>query len=354
MRLGGAERQLVGLAETLSTLGHDVEIVTYHPENFYGSFVADKGLKHIVLRGRGTRAVAEAVAALDVDLVISFLVGTNLKACLAKKLNKTMRLVVSERNCNTSFHFHDWVRFAIYYHFSDLVLCNNYSQEAFIRKHFPKLAPKLATVPNFVDLETFHPSGNVAREGGCHNRIVVAARVSRRKNTHGLIEAARILIESGLKDFVIDWYGVNGDGKYLAGCRKMIEKYNLKDNFHLLPATSKIAEVYRDADFFCLPSFYEGTSNALAEALASGLPVACGSVSDNVRYVLPWKNGFLFDPHDSVDMAYQLSLMLKLTPGMRRNMAVASRGMVEMGLSREAFAEGYKKIIATFAGSKND
>lgn len=348
LRLGGAERQLIGLAEILVGLGHDVQVVTYRPGNFYESEAAGKGLEHTVLKSRDTAGIIRGIAALNADLVISFMTGANLKACLAKRLNRAMKLVVSERNCNTSFHFHDWLRFATYHHFADMVVCNNYSQEAFIRRYFPRLAPKLVTIPNFVDTERFCPPGDERRFTRATNRIVVASRISPRKNTIGLIEAANILLESGVDNFVIDWYGVNGESRYLAKCRKLMEKYRLEKYFHLLPATEDIAQIYRDADFFCLPSFYEGTSNAIAEALASGLPVACGRVSDNVRYVQPWKNGFLFDPHDSIQMACELKGMIRTTPEMRRTMNLHSREIVEKWLNKKIFIAEYLKIITTF------
>lgn len=345
LRLGGAERQLIGLAETLLAQGHQAEIVTYHDESFYEDAVSRKGLRHTVLHTRGGNGVIRALAALDVDCMISYLVGTNLKACLAKRLNPKLKLIVSERCHNTSYHIHDWLRFVLYNRYADMVLCNNFSQEEFIHKHFPKLSGKLTTVPNFVDLETFHPAAQ--RPGG--NNFVVAARVCSRKNTHGLIRAAALLRKEGAPSFRIDWYGVRAENDYVTKCRKAISAAGLDDCFFLHPATCDIAEHYRKADFFCLPSFYEGTSNALAEALASGLPVACGTVSDNVRYVRDGENGFLFDPHDEREMASKLREMLSLSPEERLRYSLAARRMVETGLSREAFAEGYKKILANFA-----
>ena len=37
LRLGGAERQLAGLAAMLRRAGHDVEVITYRDGDFYAS-----------------------------------------------------------------------------------------------------------------------------------------------------------------------------------------------------------------------------------------------------------------------------------------------------------------------------
>ena len=51
--LGGAERQLVYLAETLAEIGHDVLIITYHEGNFYEDYAIKAGLRVINLAHNG-------------------------------------------------------------------------------------------------------------------------------------------------------------------------------------------------------------------------------------------------------------------------------------------------------------
>lgn len=52
-----------------------------------------------------------------------------------------------------------------------------------------------------------------------------------------------------------------------------IRNHHMDDCIHINGTTSDIAQVYRNADIFCLPSRDEGFPLALVEAMSAGLPV---------------------------------------------------------------------------------
>jgi len=59
-----------------------------------------------------------------------------------------------------------------------------------------------------------------------------------------------------------------------------------------------VAEILRSLNAFVLPSFNEGTSNTILEAMASGLPVIATSVGGNIELVEENVNGMLFRAGD--------------------------------------------------------
>ena len=108
--------------------------------------------------------------------------------------------------------------------------------------------------------------------------IVVAASIWGSKNTIGFIETVRILAEKGYK-FHVSWYGKTENNIcYFNKCVKKIEGWHLHNFIELKEKTKRIKQVYQDADYFCLPSFYEGTPNVICEAISTGLPVICSNV----------------------------------------------------------------------------
>lgn len=344
LQLGGAEKQLTGLALALKETGHDVEVLTYHNGNFYEDFVKEHDIRHIRLEikpGKGiVGALTEHIRQAGCDMLISFKAGTNIRACNVGRRIPGLKLIVSERNCNLGMHIHDIFRF-IHYRRAEFVVCNNFSQELFIRHHFPSLGVKLRTIPNFVDTEEFTPGKKKESE---QRRIVVTARVCRRKNVLGLIEAAGILAKGGAA-VQFDWYGISGQTRYLRKCLKKINQLGISDSFRIHQALKHPEEAYRNADFFCLPSFYEGTSNSLAEALACGLPVICSRVSDNPRYAVENSNGFLFNPNDIQDMARVIRTALCTPESALNSFRARSRARAEELLDWNAFKSGWSKLI---------
>ena len=312
LRLGGAERQLVGLAELLRKAGHAVEVLTYRDGDFYAADLAAAGVKHTRIKPLGgdlrlVRQIAGHLKANGTQVVISFLVGANIKACLAHMIYPGFKLIVSERNCNTFMLPHDRFRFSLFRTQADAVVCNSFAQTAFVSRHCPGLRLKLETIPNFVDSEKFTPADvhDIQRP----LRIVTVARMHPRKNAVRLIRAAA---DPSLKDVRFDWYGAASGCKYYRKCLRLIEKLGLSSRFAIHPASDNPAALYREADAFCLPSFYEGTPNALAEALTAGLPAICSDVSDNARYVIPGRNGFLFNPHSHKSIAKALRRLVQM------------------------------------------
>ena len=345
LRLGGAERQLAGLACMLKQAGEDAEVLTYREGDFYSGQLKEAGVKHTFIPSRGgdaglVRDIAAHLKATGCEVLVSFLVGTNIKACLVKRRLPGLKLIVSERNCNSACMLHDRLRFALYGRYAWKVVCNSYSQTAFVRKHAPSLAGRLYTVPNFTDLEYFRFRGARIRAGGEPFRVVTTARLARRKNAHGLIKAAAEC--PGVR---FDWYGAGEEDAYSARCRYIISKLGLEDRFFIHPASTTPRQAYGNADAFCLPSFYEGTPNSLSEALSCGLPAACSNVSDNSRYVTDGRNGFLFDPADHHQIAKAIQKLSAMDASQLAEAGIHSRATAEAAFGKRDFIRRYLEII---------
>ena len=353
LRLGGAERQLVGLAELLRKAGHAVEVLTYRDGDFYAADLAAAGVTHthITPLGNDLRLVRQIAAHLrsnGTQVVISFLVGANIKACLAHMIYPGFRLIVSERNCNTFMLPHDRFRFMLFRMEADYVVCNSFAQTAFVSRHCPGLRLKLETIPNFVDSDKFTPPPQ--RQPHQPLRIVTVARMHPRKNAMRFIRAAADPSLNGLR---FDWYGASSHCNYTGKCRKLIEKLGISERFAIHPATDNPADLYREADAFCLPSFYEGTPNALAEALTTGLPAICSDVSDNARYVVPGRNGFLFNPHDRRSIAQALRKLAALSPSALSEYGSESLSLAAENFPKDLFIKRYVQLLGSLDEGRN-
>lgn len=344
--VGGVERQMTSLAVFLKNAGHDVEVMKYHHQNFNEDFLQENGVPVVYIpKNRGTlnlcRRMADYFKDNKIDVVISFSIGANIKACIARMMYKDFKLVVSERNYNHCFYPTEYFRFVVY-GMADRIVSNSQAQNDFIIKKFPSKVPKCQAIVNFVDLVKFQPAQTAPENEVIH--IVTTARVTKRKNVHGYIAAARALVDRGYR-FTIDWYGCARKNKYYYKCMELIEKNGLQDVFHIHDAVKNVAELYHSADLFCLPSFYEGTSNSICEAIASGLPVACSDVSDSGIYVQPGRNGWLFNPENPQTIIDTLAEALDAGTEKLREYGRTSRSIAEEKLSIERFTGEYVELI---------
>lgn len=340
---GGAQRQIVGLARLLQEREYQIKIIYYHPTCFYQSYLDEYHLPNEYVNVSQNKIkrlfqISRTIRKFNPNVVISYLDAPNMIACILKVLGMKFRLIASERNTSQSLTKAEKKKFFLL-RFADVIVSNSHSQDQFIKKHFPHLYHKVHTIINFVDLETFNPALNKKRG----HDIIVVASVWRPKNTLGLIEAAKIVKSHGFP-FSIIWYGDQAT-PYVNDCMVMIKKYGLEDVFQFLPKTPFIAREYQKADFFCLPSFYEGTPNALCEALACGLPVICSNVCDNGDYIKEGVNGFLFDPHAFSEMANKIEKALLLSDEKYYGYCKASREVSETYFSKERFAEEYNNLL---------
>ena len=352
LRLGGAERQLTGLALMLHAQGHEVEVLTYREGSFYAAMLEGSGVKFTQMPGTGgslkiVREVSSHLMDTGCEVLISFLRGANIKACLIKRRCPELKTVVSERNCDTVLLPHTAFRFFMYRN-ADAVVCNSYAQEAFVRKHARHLGGMLTAIPNFVDSDYFTPPAHQRKDDGTI-RLVTTARLNSRKNPEGLIRA---FAEASCDNLRLDWYGSDGQDACYRECMRLICRLGLQDRVHIHPANQDVKAVYAESDVFCLPSFYEGTPNAMAEAMACGLPAICSDVSDNSRYVIPGKTGLLFNPGNRDNIAAALKALSSMSRSELRSWGESGRQKVVELLSMKDFIDRYSCLLRDISGVK--
>ena len=310
---GGAQRQLVGLAVLLKQQGYEVKVCTYFDIDFYKQYLDENRVENeIIPNADNTKkrifAVRRYFQIEKPNWVIAYQETPSMVACLTKIMGCKFHLIVSERNTTQNMGLNERIRFCLY-HTADAIVPNSYAQEKFLLKHYPWMKVKMKTITNFVDLEKFSYVKHPRRECPL---IVVAATIWKSKNTLGFIEGVKLLKDAGLH-FRVCWYGIaDRYSDYLEQCRNKIIEYGLQDFIELCPKTKEIEKKYAEADFFCLPSFFEGTPNVICEAISTGLPVICSDVCDNSIYVNEGFNGFLFNPFRPNSIAEKLSEALEL------------------------------------------
>ena len=345
---GGAQRQLVGLACFLKEKNYDVTMACYHDNRFFADQLLSNGVTYQFLeKAKKTTFrlwhVARYFRKLKPDVVIAYQETPSICACVAKLFNHSFKLIVSERSTTQHTGRNERIRFNLF-RVADYVVPTAFSQEEYIKTNFSKLASRTITIPNFVDLEHFVPPAKRVRRDV--PEIMIAASVWPSKNTLGFIDAVALLKQKGYK-FHISWYGIEyGNNpihlEYVKRCQNRIDQCDTGQYITLKEKTKQIKICYQESDFFCLPSFYEGTPNVICEAMACGLPVVCSDVCDNSHYVEDGKNGYLFNPHNISSIVAAFERLFALNDAGYKSFCKNSRDCAERKLAKEKFVKNLR------------
>jgi len=187
-------------------------------------------------------------------------------------------------------------------------------------------------IPNGIDLDEFRPA-DTSRAGP--PRVLCVSRLIPRKAIDVLIDAFADVYTA----FPAAELTIVGDGILDAQLRDRTRRLGLDRavRFAGYQPHDKMAELYRAADLFVLPSRYEGMSNALLEAMASGLPVVAtptGGTAELVR-----DNGLVVPP-DEPDRLAAAMLTLLGDDERRRDAARTSR-TIALGFAWPTVAHRY-------------
>lgn len=101
---------------------------------------------------------------------------------------------------------------------------------------------------------------------------------------------------------------------------------------------AQVADYYRAADLFVMPSKSEGLPNAVLEAMACGLPCVAANVSGTRELVVDGQTGCLFDPDDIEGL--RAALWRGLGPA-GEALGAAGRSRVEQCFSIKQLADRY-------------
>lgn len=168
------------------------------------------------------------------------------------------------------------------------------------------------------DTERFTPRAEPGSLG-TPPTLLYHGRVDARKGVLDLLEAVRVLRDAGRRVRLV----VSGIGPDTDAVAARVEELRLSDVVEQLGYTpyDRAAEVYRRGDVFVSPTYAEGFSNTVLEAMASGLPVVSTDVVGVRDCVRHRENGWLVAPKAPDALAAGIAAVLD-DDALRRAMAV--------------------------------
>jgi glycosyltransferase involved in cell wall biosynthesis len=102
-----------------------------------------------------------------------------------------------------------------------------------------------------------------------------------------------------------------GGGRRIDEIKALAASLGLAGEVHFLGTRRDVPDLLNAMDIFVLPSYSEGVSLALLEAMAAGLPVIATAVGGLPEVVTDGENGLLIPPRDAEALATALARLLE-------------------------------------------
>lgn len=209
---------------------------------------------------------------------------------------------------------------------------------------------KVLSIRNGVDLHRFSPRGRQAARAALGieaDRVVIGTvgRLDPVKDQLGLVEAF-----SGLATDPRAVLVIVGDGPCRGALETKVADLGLGGRVRLLGEREDVPVILAALDVFVLSSVGEGMSNAILEAMATGLPVVATGVGGNPELVVDGTTGFLVEPRLPAALVAPLRRYLA-DPALLARHGGAARGRAEAEFSLERMVGEYEQMYRRFLGS---
>jgi glycogen synthase len=201
---------------------------------------------------------------------------------------------------------------------------------------------RYSVVPNGVDLDLFYPATRTAHaveQKTAPVRCLAVARLVERKGLGDLIRAFALLPRGRFELEIV------GEGPDALLLRQLTEELGVSREIRFSGSLDRraVAERYRAADLFTLPSGAEAFGNVFAEALASGLPIVGSNVGGIPELVEHGVNGLLVDPGKPESLAQAIRYLAE-DPELCSQMRIRNRAKAEARLEWSQVTGRYLSI----------
>ena len=355
----GVVRNAIAIAGRLAEIGHDVTLLAAKPDGVLRGTVpegvvtaslneaVEGGSRKAVMR-RSFRRFRMAVAREKPDIVFSagnhghllVLGGTRFLPCRTiVRISNDLDHRGSDQETGGWAKFVRRLKFRTILTLADRVVLVSGRLLDQVKALDPALARKAVVIPNGVDVEAVRaqaeePLPDPSLFDAAAPTILAMGRLVPQKNFAMLLHAVAIARKSkAIRLLVI------GTGPLEASLLLSADRLGIADAVRFIDPVPNPFPIMRRSAAMVLPSWWEGSSNVLLEAVACGVPIVASKTAGNAAEILDEdRYGLLVDPGDAEGMA--AAILKQVGPG-----AVLPKGRAE-AYDRKVTLNAYSDLVA--------
>lgn len=296
---GGAEKALVEIVSQLDRSQTEPRVYCLGPETELSRQLVEMGIETLCFGARRATEIGVLFRLIREfrefrpGVVQTFLFHANILGRIAAWWAKIPRIFSGLRVAERQKRWHMWLDRS-----TQCFVTMNVCVSEGVRKHAIEagLRPdKLCVIPNGINASKYADAVPAdLRQLGIPRgarTVVTVGRLTRQKGHDWLLHAvAPLFSDPNLHLLIV------GEGEERNAILQLARDLKIEERVHLPGWRAEIAEILKACDLFVLPSRWEGMSNALLEAIASGLPCVATDVEgvrdlmgpgDSARIVIP-------------------------------------------------------------------
>ena len=235
----------------------------------------------------------------------------------------------------------------IYSHVDSMVCVSQELRDEMAERY--GISRKISVIVNGVDTHRFQPDSDnsLKQELGLAETDFIIGSVGRLAKGKGFDQLIRAVLAKDLPCHLV----IAGEGPERPLLESIIREKVGKSRVHLLGSRDDIPKILNGFDLFVLPSFSEGLSNVILEAMASALPVVAYKVGGNQQLVTEGEGGYLL-PNKDINSMIDAFNSLMNCPSRIADMGQYNLKKVLNCYSMQAMANSYQQLYEADNSSK--
>jgi glycosyltransferase involved in cell wall biosynthesis len=319
---GGVESGIVVQAGLIDRDRFDFRVCTFWKDGASAAEIRKQGIPVDVLgadpsiyKPSATLALAGYLRRMRPDVLHASITEADFHAALLAPFRWARRTTIDEAGFPEIARWRRRVVFRGLNRLVDDVIVVSQRLGEFLARHEGAPRRKIRFIPNCGSPRFFTDRKHDYRVQGARFRLGVVGRLVEVKNHATLIEALALIDEPARPEI---W--LFGEGPLKARLLAQAERLGVSEQVKLQGyKPGWIGDTLKSLDGFAQPSFAEGCSLALIEAMALGLPVLTSKADGNLEVMGPLASGWTIDAGDAAGWATALRQLAARSPDERRS-----------------------------------
>jgi glycosyltransferase involved in cell wall biosynthesis len=349
---GGGERHLADLANSLTARGHEIH-AALRPESRLLNELTGLSRENITtlplrnaLDAVSARKLARYVREQKIEIVHAHLARDYPLASYAARRNPRTKLIVTRHVLFPLNRLHSITLSAV---------ARVIAVSPAVMRELQGLVPsaRIVIVPNGIDLQRFEQVRSPAQLNSFRKRwhireedllIGTVGEITPLKGHEEFLQAAALILRRFPNaKFLIAGVDASRNGNNLTALESLIAQLNLESSVHIVGWVEDLASFYGALDVFVSASYTESFGLAIAEAMASGVPVVATETEGAAEIIADGETGLLV-PIKSVERMATAVIDLLVDKSKRDRLGESGRERITTRFSLERMVTDTERI----------